>query len=167
MIIQCSMYDCAAPSEVLEIRAVSVSGSGAWSRVGENPICTALVAQDRSQDTSFGYLHRILRYLHRSNMINMVFECFRLTFQVFHPDEPLSATATMSQKEPAAPELVYATARALTFSFAGVEARLCVQCDSYILKFEVCLVFSNPKLGWANHRLRSSPSRRHWQNLAS
>lgn len=32
--------------KVLEIRAVSVSGAGAWARVGENPICTALVAQD-------------------------------------------------------------------------------------------------------------------------
>eukprot|EP00435_Cladocopium_sp_Y103_P023871 s672_g5.t2 len=64
-------------SYVLEIRAVSVSGSGAWSRVGENPICTALVAQ-----------------------------------------------------EPAAPELVYATARALTFSFAGVE-------DERIIAYEV------------------------------
>jgi hypothetical protein len=78
-------------------------------------------------------------------MINMVFECFRLTFQVFHPDEPLSATATMSQKEPAAPELVYATARALTFSFAGVEARLGVKCDSIATP-----TFSNLKFVWSS-----------------
>jgi len=64
-------------SYVVEIRAVSASGAGVWSRVGENPICTALVAQ-----------------------------------------------------EPAAPELVYATARALTFSFAGVE-------DERIIAYEV------------------------------
>ena len=32
--------------KVVEIRAVSASGAGVWSRVGENPICTALVAQD-------------------------------------------------------------------------------------------------------------------------
>ena len=33
-------------TKVVEIRAVSASGAGVWSRVGENPICTALVAQE-------------------------------------------------------------------------------------------------------------------------
>ncbi|CAK9034608.1 unnamed protein product [Durusdinium trenchii] len=62
---------------VVEIRALSASGAGAWSRVSELPICTALVAQ-----------------------------------------------------EPSAPELVYATAFALTFSFAGVE-------DDRLVAYEV------------------------------
>ncbi|CAE7786946.1 unnamed protein product [Symbiodinium microadriaticum] len=62
---------------VVEIRAQGASGWGEWSRVGENPVCTAVVAQ-----------------------------------------------------EPTAPELVYATSRALTFAFPGVE-------DSRIIAYEV------------------------------
>ncbi|CAE8694299.1 unnamed protein product [Polarella glacialis] len=61
----------------IEVRAHSCSGAGEWCRIGDQPICTAIVAQP-----------------------------------------------------PAAPELVYATPRALTFSFAGVE-------DEQIVAYEV------------------------------
>ena len=38
----------AEKSYVVEIRAMSASGAGAWCRVGE-PICTALVAQESKE----------------------------------------------------------------------------------------------------------------------
>ena len=43
-------------TKVVEIRAVSASGAGVWSRVGENPICTALVAQEWMDANGIGII---------------------------------------------------------------------------------------------------------------